>query len=247
VKGLFHDGSKGVFASLLPNTAYLATQPGIGYVMFSSFINDISVSEIPPTYKFFQTLITHAPLVLKPDCTLRDDFAENLLPPMRDQVQCSLKLVKQFFDKLKKLGIYDSTLIVISSDHGGNYLDPDLTDKLNEKNIPLKHFARAQATLLIKPLHADGELTISNYPAQLSDIPQTISSLVDFNSIEYGENIFETQTKNIRERSFYFIDWGFGMKKSDRLSGFIKYCISGDSSNPDSWGLSSSGLEGKCY
>lgn len=235
LKQTAHNDGMGVFKAGLSNTSYLASQPGIGYVLFNRFNEGFSVGTIPPSYKFFQTLVTHSPQVLQSDCRLSNKNNPMQMPYMKNQSNCAMKLVLDFLANLKQSKIYDKTLVVISSDHGGNYLDHKQSEALAKRSIPEKHFARGKSTLLIKPFNTRGSLAENDYRAQLSDLAATITALADMDYAGHGDNIYDREPSASRVREFYFIDWLFGAKRSERLSGFKRYRINGDVRKASSW------------
>lgn len=89
--------------------------------------------------------------------------------------------ISEIFKKLKEIGIYDSSLIIITADHGESFGEHDLMlhgMTLYEDNI--------HVPLIIKyPLH-DTQQGIIEYPVSLSGIVPTILSYV---SIEIPEDI----------------------------------------------------------
>lgn len=86
--------------------------------------------------------------------------------------KCALSALGQWFDWMRKAGIYDNTMIVIASDH-----DAGDSEKLANG---LKDFAgRRDALLLVKNLKANArqELRVSYELHSIYDVPQ----MVDFN------------------------------------------------------------------
>jgi hypothetical protein len=235
VKRTVYNDGMGVFKRFLSEGGYLDSQPGIGFLLFDKLNQNFSVNDGPPTYKFFQSLITHAPQLMESDCSLSGAINPLTMPHMKKQTECAFSKVTELLDKLDKKGIYDKTLIVISSDHGGNYLDSSKKETLKSRSIPGKHFARGKSTLLIKPFNTRGTLQQSEYPARLSDIPRTISELATLGFSKHGENIFSQEYDPQRLREFYFIDWGLAARESDRLNGFKPYHIKGDVRDATSW------------
>jgi hypothetical protein len=230
-----HNNGMGLFKKNLAGGGHITSTSGIGYLLLEKFNQRLTVADIPPTYKFYQTMATHAPLVMNKDCSSSKDHNPLKMHFMKIQANCALQQVAKIVEQLKSAGIYDQTLIVISSDHGGNYFEPSQSPTLKKKGISRKHFARAKSTLLIKPLNARGKMQRSKRAASLSDIAATTLALAGINDAPFGENLFAESFKRRQAREFYFIKWGFGGKKGDRLDGFTPYSIRGDVRKASAW------------
>ncbi|MEH6588615.1 MAG: sulfatase-like hydrolase/transferase [Halioglobus sp.] len=229
-----YNGGMGLFKQYLSDLGHMTSQSGIGYLLLQQFNERFSVADIPPTYKFYQTMATHAPLVMESDCTPAKEHKPLEMRHMKVQANCALQQVTRILEQLKSAGIYDQTLIILSSDHGGNYLAPAQAKNLQRKGIPEKHFARAKSTLLIKPFNAHGELQRSKNRASLADIAATTLAQIG-STAEFGEDLFAQGFDRHRLREFYFIKWGFGGKKGERLEGFTPYTIKGDVRSAKAW------------
>ena len=72
-------------------------------------------------------------------------------------------------------GLYDSSLIVISSDHGVALPPEGFTGDRDVFGGPLSEISgSALALLVVKPPRATGPVRISEAPSAISDIPATI-------------------------------------------------------------------------
>jgi hypothetical protein len=229
-----HNNGMGLFTHYLGGGGHMTSLSGIGYLLLEQFNQRFSVADIPPTYKFYQTMATHAPLVMESDCTPTGEHKPLEMRYMKVQANCALQQVVRILEQLKSADIYDQTLIILSSDHGGNYLAPGQSTTLKRKGIAQKHFARAKSTLLIKPFNTRGDLQRSKHGASLADIAATTLAQIG-GSAEFGEDLFAEDFERRRLREFYFIKWGFGGKKGERLEGFTPYTIKGDVRNAKAW------------
>jgi len=230
-----HNNGMGVFKRFLSEGGYLDSQPGIGFLLFDKFNQNFTVNNGPPTYKFFQSLISHAPQLMESDCTLSGQINPLTMPHMKNQTNCAFHQVTRFLVSLKQADIYDQSLIIISSDHGGNYRDKSMAETLKSRFVHEQHFARGKSTLLVKPLNSRGLLQQSEYPARLSDIPRTVSEIAGLEFEKYGDDIFSRDYNPMRPRAYYFINWKLGAGESDRLNGFRPYRIRGDVREASSW------------
>lgn len=213
-----------------------STTSGLAVKIFEEFNRKLSVRDIPPTYKFFHSLLTHSPLVLDADCSVRSEAKAKNHEAIVDQYKCGLKQLVNLLDALRRQGVYDNTLIVISSDHGGNFDDPAKHQALKNRSIPRGHFFRAQATLLIKPIESYGSLKVSEFPASLSDITSTVASLSKLKGHYPGVNVFNPKEDVSRIRKYHYSYWSI-VRKNERMPQFFTYQIQGDVRDPESWSI----------
>lgn len=150
---------------------------------FISSMADISVIKSDaPTLKYISTEYTHPSWLLGSDClSIKEEnkLRENAIKHDEDGVYteqvsietCFLKNMSAWIDWLKSEGVFDNTMIVIVSDHGG-YNDPklaqtvgvDLTVVAHLQNTDLKlpYPGNPGSLLLIKDFNNNNEFTIEN-------------------------------------------------------------------------------------
>lgn len=105
-----------------------------------------------------------------------------------------LVMVKEYFEELKALGIYDDSVIVIMADHGGAWV-PDEGDYLRRHN-PL---------LLVKGKGESHEFTVSQAPLSYEDLQDAYIRLLNG---AVGDEVFTVKEGEDRER-FYINDTDF--------------------------------------
>ena len=81
------------------------------------FTRSMAVGRDRPVYKLLHVGVPHRPIVVDRECRFigwttmsRQSYTE--------QSRCAIKLVASVLDRARALGIYDSSLIIVSSDHG---------------------------------------------------------------------------------------------------------------------------------
>ena len=98
------------------------------------------------------------------------------------------RMLSEYFDELKALGLYDDATIIISTDHG--------------------HYECFQALFMIKPAGQTGtELTVNHAPVSQEDILPTILDLLGQDYADYGRSIYDVAEDEERERSFFLTDY----------------------------------------
>lgn len=117
-------------------------------------------------------------------------------------------------------------MVIISSDHGSSF----------SGHIPFP-LCRAVSTLLIKPLYTSDLFQISDYPAQLSDIPKTIATAFNIPHEYPGIDLLSKTKQKNRSRSFNDYVWAHEYWRKSRIPPITKYKIDGPLRDPKSWTL----------
>jgi hypothetical protein len=83
------------------------------------FTEHATISSPVPVYKYIHVMNTHRPMVVDAAC----QFAGRALPDEREhllnQSRCTLNTLLPLFQRLRQLGVYDPSLIIVNADHGG--------------------------------------------------------------------------------------------------------------------------------
>lgn len=100
----------------------------------------------------------------------------------------NLKLVAEYMEQLKKIGVYDSTTIIVTADHGIH----ETIDGI-------------QAMFMIKKANQEGEQYIENTaPIDAVDFMPTVLSCMNQKiPDDFGTSVFDVDENAIRERSVY--------------------------------------------
>ena len=182
-----------------------------GLAFMRDFVERMEVSERPPVYKVIHVGMPHLPVVLDGECRFtgvlrsgREEFV--------DQSRCAVKAVVEFLHGLRELGIYDTSLILLTSDHGAGFKAADVgRDGDEPPDEVAREFTRmvgyAQALLVVKPPGALGALTISSAPSSITDIPATILDVMNLPPELPGESVFRLDPGQRREREYAHYVW----------------------------------------
>jgi len=242
---------------LLKNAVYnnqsWLVQPLIGWTYASqlilshrTFLRDIvsnmSANRTKPVYKLIHIMTTHRPLVFNESC----EYAGKVFPFTRENLKihlkCGLDSAIEFFRKLKSLSIYDASLIILHADHGaGMKAQLETRDKEGDLDtfINSVDFTRivgsALPLLAIKPPHSGGPLKVSDAQAMLTDIPATISSILNLNEDFPGRSVFEIGLEEVRERKTYYYKWRRENWQADYFNRLDEYIVKGSVFNVSSW------------
>lgn len=146
-----------------------------------------------------------------------------------EQTLGSFKIIKEYLNELKRLGVYDNSTIIITGDHGYPYTD--------YKNLLNEVSEGTRTCVFIKPKASKSQgLAVSHVQASVSDIIPTIvkdANLATKNN--YGDSLFEINEDTVRTRIYYH-------SRINENSKLIldKYQITGDASNIKNWKLEES-------
>jgi hypothetical protein len=165
-------------------------------------------------FKFFHLWGLHAPLAF-------DENLEERAPPMdkrsyKSQAVGFVKLLAGFLEKLRQLGIYDDSMIVIAGDHGtsgygvrvnleaSGHREGWRADRAVARNADIVE--SGIPLLLIKPFEAGGELQVSDVPVSHADLPRTIARGAGIMAFEGQASVWD-QGGQERRRRFLAYAW----------------------------------------
>jgi hypothetical protein len=209
---------------------------GIGYLLFELFRKNISVADDKPRYKFIHSLVSHNPIHLDANCEAHAAAAPIEFVYGKGQAHCALRATAQLLRKLRELGIYDNTVVVISSDHGNRFVPDSEQSLLAQKLIRPVTLPRAMAVMLVKPASATAHMAYSDKPVQLTDVPRFIEQLAGGMSEAEWRELVEG-LKDERERVFSFLMHRSTTQESDFIDDMKSYRIVGKVSSISSWHL----------
>lgn len=126
-----------------------------------------------PTYKMFATTFCHNPFFLGPDSLLPVSKRDFLALAKTDAGHYytdrhAIRLMTVLFDRLRELGVYDNTRIILVSDHDyKNDPHPYLDGNINY----LLYAPKPYALLMVKDFNASGPMLVSDRLMQGHDVP----------------------------------------------------------------------------
>jgi hypothetical protein len=219
------------------------------------FLKDIvansSIDRNKPVYKFLHVHQIHWPFFMTSDCKV-GQILPSTWKNVKNQAKCSVDEIVEVLEKIKALGIYDSSLIVINADHGypaipnsleyfkSINLEKQLDSRANGLAPNKEAFAQilstAVPTMLIKPPYCEGPLKISNAQVELTDIPDTIASIMKIREKFKGRSVYEVDPDIIRERRYFFYERHPPKRtETNYCTKITEYIIKGSVFNPSSW------------
>jgi len=203
---------------------------------FSDFITNLKCARNKPVYKFIHLETSHPPAVINKDC----EYADEVLPWNKQnhiiQSKCALNQFIKFLNKLKSMGCYDSSMIILQADTGAGH-PVSLENKFENKHYEYIEdmVGSALPLLAIKLPYSRQPLKVSNAQVELTDIPATISTALDLNEKFPGMSAFEIDANKNRIRKFYYYKWLHTNWQSDFFPNLTEYIINGSVFDRDSW------------
>jgi len=206
----------------------------------SDFIKTSSVKGRKPVYKLLHLMTPHTPWVIDNDCV----YAGKTLPATRENIKsqqrCALDGFIALLDKLRDIGVYDSALIIVNSDHGAGSsvklksgADKSLSSV--DSHFSSKVVGAAAALLAVKPPGAKGPLKTSDAQVMLTDIPATVGAVLGLKQKFNGRSVFDVKAQETRDRRFYLYEWSDLGWEKDFFNHLDEYIIKGSKFDAASW------------
>jgi hypothetical protein len=148
---------------------------------FDYWVGNLAVSEKPFSVRLLHFTFTHFPVDFDATCTFRSDDkrwyeAHQNEDGIRSQVMCALGKFARFLERLKALGIYDQSLVVLKSDHGEpTFYFSEYPDNVRINGHPNWGYSRYRPALMIKDFAVSrSRMTSRNRLVLLNDLAKTL-------------------------------------------------------------------------
>ena len=214
----------------------LAFQKSQDVRFVEAMFNEGAAGDDPGAFKFYHLGGPHIPLIL--DENIRYAEMEVSRENYRKAAAASLKLTAFFLEHLRRLGIYDQSLIFIVGDHGAGsqgqkfVLQPGMPGGEKEGVVVQPHRINALPLLLVKPFGAKGELQTSDAPVSVSDIPATVFAGLGLSVSAPGKSVFSVDANSSRERRYLLYS---GRDVYSYYGDMEEYLVSGPAWMESSW------------
>ncbi len=175
-------------------------------------------------FRFLHFKGAHLPLDMNENCEgLKGDVArthENWL----SQAKGSLKIVYEYIEQMKQLGVYDNATIIITADHGQNlYVDNDKGLEFGFKDHT------SNPILFVKQSKVTGKeaMTVSGAPVSHEEFAATVVKAMGGEYRKFGRSFDEIGADENRIREFIRVKFSGDL--------FIRYHICGNVRNMEDW------------
>ena len=211
-----------------------------GHVAFlRDYTRRLRTATDQPVYTFLHVAIPHPPVVVDSRCTFigptRLDSASYAA-----QSRCGLALVQDLLNRLHALGVYDSSLVLLTSDHGWytGRAGPSLAGVQTPAGNLDRIAPKAMALLAVKPPKSRGPVQTSYVPTSITDIPATIYDVIDRpNPGMRGQSAFGMAPDISRRREYVHHSWRNADWNRLFLDVLHLFPVSGRTNEPSSWGF----------
>jgi hypothetical protein len=209
--------------------------PVNGQAFLADFTRRMRIASDRPLYKYIHVGVPHWPMALDAECRY-----VGVKPVRREtyagQSRCAIKRVGELLDRLRELGVYDGSLIVISSDHGIALQPTGFADDRDVFGGPLSSLAgSALAMLAVKPPKSTGPLRISGAPTSITDIPATIVDTLGLANPFGGTSALKLDEHAPRTRFFATYPWRTADWHADHFPYMDVFAIEGRVLDGQNW------------
>lgn len=171
---------------------------------------------------FYHLQGSHDPFVMDANGNRVDVSSWDWSAGLKGQTRGNLNMIFEYIRQLKALGLYDSTTIIITADHGWT----GTMEKLDHERL---------LATFVKPAGADPDEPLKRSSKQVcqDNLRASIISYLGLDSTPYGrtlEDIGEDETV-----TRYFWMSGSNSTKSRRDVNLVTYKINGDGRNFENW------------
>ena len=215
-----------------PGRRYL---PVNGQAFLADYTARMRIAHDRPNYKYLHVGVPHWPVAVNADCEYIGTRSLRR-PNYTDQARCGIRRVGAFLDRLRALGLYESSLVVISSDHGVALPPEEFAGDRDVFGARLSEISgSALALLVVKPPHADGPVRVSEAPSAISDIPATIVDTLGLNNPFPGTSALKLDEHAPRPRQFAIYQWSSAEWKADFFPYMDVFTVNGVATDGNAW------------
>ena len=207
---------------------------------FTSRITAAGDAPLNPA-SFLHLITPHPPISTDAECVYPGRRLRLTRAGYLAQAQCALRVVRTLLDRLRDLGLYDRSAIIVTSDHG-LALFPAADHPLRGIGSPAGRSLRtiesdATPLLLIKPFGAQGPLQTSDAPTAITDLPATLLDLAGLpNTLETGTSALALDPARPRERTYAYHSWGGRNTHTSRWFDVLHlFSVDGRVTDPAAW------------
>jgi len=215
------------------------------YFSHEAFLNDLvhqmRTAADKPVYKYIHLMTPHPPILVNENCMFQPDLPDTR-ETRKTQARCSLESFMSCLDRLKELGIYDSSFIILQADHGAaqsvdmeNTQDQETQMTIAENNSLSSMAGMALSLLAVKPPGSRGPMMTSPAQVSLADIPATMSSFLGLKTTFDGKSIFEIDPRETRKRTFFYYVWQHINWQKDYFDHLDEFEVEGSAHDQASW------------
>jgi arylsulfatase A-like enzyme len=181
-------------------------------------------------------MLSHRPTMGNEHCEF-DGNRETTRANVIIQSRCGLMGVVDVLRRMRELGIYQQSLIVLMGDHGAWVPVDALMNEQDSRSGARMGVAMATPVLAIKPPGAMGNIRVSGAPTSVVDVPATISDLLGLETQFDGTPVFSISNEAPRLRRHLFYKFGMNPDAEGYLFPIWEYGVYGSTLDARAWRL----------
>jgi hypothetical protein len=236
-KTLVHRDHLWVFQSMMQSKVNWVVQYFADLFFLVRLTTEMTADRDAPVYKMIHVMLAHQPTVGNEKCKF-DGVHETNRANVTMQARCGLIWVINVLRRMRSLGIYDQSLIVLMGDHGAWVpVDSLMNEQDNRTGISAMGVAMATPVLAIKPPGVSGDLQVSNAPTSVIDVPATISDLLGLETQFGGMPVFSIPSEAPRLRRHMNYQFGKNPYAKGYLFPILEYRVDGSPLDAGAWHL----------
>ncbi len=203
------------YTGTINNSTYLNSSVyEIDETKYAEGIKKFNVDDEYGYFKFYHFNGSHPPYSVKEDGSKSTELTSSL-----EQTKGNFEILFKAFNKMKKLGIYKDTGIIITADHGSAISDDEPLQKATRIGLFYK-----------PPGSEEMSLKTSKAPVSLKNLPATILKSSGLDYTDYGRPLDEVKEDEKITRTFYK-----AVMKDGREDKLYIYEVEGDASDFNNW------------
>jgi len=212
-------------------------RPSNHLLFLEDFGSQLEVAGPSPVYLFIHLAVPHPPVVVDGECNFvgqqkltRETYAA--------QARCAVTVVRRFFGRIRELGLYDSSVIVLTSDHGWNVRRPDhpFAEITSPAGPMYRVVLSAMPLLAVKPIGATGPFRTSAAPTAIADLPATILALAGVEGEAFpGHSVIDLEAGTPRARTYAYHSWQDADWQRPYLELLHVFTVEGRVVDPAGW------------
>ena len=230
-KALVHRDELWVFQGKVQSSSWLHLQYFSDLAFLKDLATEMTVDRQAPVYKMIHVMLSHRPIVGNERCEF-DGRKRESREAVTIHAQCGFVAVLDVLQRMKDLGIYDSSLIVLMADHGAWV---PVEKFKSDSAIGALSVAMATPVFAVKPPHTNAPFRVSESPTAMTDVPDTIAAIAGFDADFGGESAFELDEDAERERRHLIYGFGVNPEAEGFLFPMQEWIVNGDPYLAASW------------
>jgi hypothetical protein len=211
-------------------------RPSNHAAFLDEFASRVTVAQDDPVYTFIHVAMPHPPIAVDAGCSFLGG-RRLTRASYTGQAQCALRVVRRLLDRLRALGIYDQSVVVLSADHGWRV--PRSDHPFRGLSGPAGDMAgivlSSMPLLAVKPAAATGPIRVSYAPTTMTDVPATIVDLLGLPNPFPGESALRIDADAARPRTYAFHSWENADWGRPYLDVLHVFSVNGRVLDPSAW------------